>query len=444
MSINRELMLSQLQSLPEAQLSELIFLFRLDGVIATKASQTDRAIELIKAVESRGPKECTRLTDRVQTYCTAESPPQLGLMLTLPKRCWSPANSPPAALLRAEFGVVPFTGRVSEITALRHWIDTAASIALGLLTGPGGRGKTRLAIEAATLASTQGWTTGFSSASALVTLVDHLPDNMRVLVVIDYAEEDPSALMRALRSASARFSATTGSLRILLLARNAGEWFQQLQESRDLRDFFYPQRDFLRIRLTELAQNSDDGNSLFALARTAFREKLEISTHGSAQYMTTTARDALIIFTQALLVELGADLATDSNTRKSTYDPSDECDESVVLDYLLARESGFWHRALARHGLAESHWRLFEVLVAAVAYAGGTRNPTETEQLFRNYARKFEIDALIIEVYRLVLTATYGVDLGIESLQPDRLGERLMSRHAASEIIEIASFRATI
>ncbi len=79
MNIDRQELLDRLKALPEARLTELIFVFKLDDIIATKAAPTERAIELIKAVESLGPEAYARLAARVMPEDTTGSRSDLGV-----------------------------------------------------------------------------------------------------------------------------------------------------------------------------------------------------------------------------------------------------------------------------------------------------------------------------------------------------------------------------
>lgn len=65
----------------------------------------------------------------------------------------------PSRMLRTYFEVVPFSGRETELSQLKKWRDTAvAETAVHLIHGPGGQGKTRLAIHLARLWAAEGWT----------------------------------------------------------------------------------------------------------------------------------------------------------------------------------------------------------------------------------------------------------------------------------------------
>lgn len=70
MSIDRQELLARLKALPDAQLSELIFTLRLDDTIPAKAAPTERAIELIRAVEAQGSEAYERLVARVLPRAT--------------------------------------------------------------------------------------------------------------------------------------------------------------------------------------------------------------------------------------------------------------------------------------------------------------------------------------------------------------------------------------
>ena len=65
----------------------------------------------------------------------------------------------PSRMLRTKFEIVPFIGRDTEISQLKKWRDTDISrVAVCLIHGPGGQGKTRLAVQLARMWAEEGWT----------------------------------------------------------------------------------------------------------------------------------------------------------------------------------------------------------------------------------------------------------------------------------------------
>ncbi len=136
----------------------------------------------------------------------------------------------PAALLRADRRIVEFIGR-PELGQLRDWCDGERQPQVLLLTGAGGTGKTRLALELARGQQAHGWTCrvvrdgGEAEVVAAARAVTAGP----VLLIIDYAESR-LGLPGLLRAAAGD---DAGRLKILLIARSKGEWWEQLEAGTD-------------------------------------------------------------------------------------------------------------------------------------------------------------------------------------------------------------------
>ncbi|MFJ4691488.1 tetratricopeptide repeat protein, partial [Streptomyces sp. NPDC088766] len=131
----------------------------------------------------------------------------------------------PAALLRADTEAVAFHGREQELADLHAWCTTnPAKIAIQVITGPGGQGKTRLARHLTDTLSHENWVTGHlrSDLADHDTSPDFTPLNtaLPLLLVVDYAETRP----RLLRRLITHLHTTRHRVRLLLLARSDGEW----------------------------------------------------------------------------------------------------------------------------------------------------------------------------------------------------------------------------
>ncbi|SDH98604.1 Tetratricopeptide repeat-containing protein [Sinosporangium album] len=134
-------------------------------------------------------------------------------------------DSAPALLLRHSEAVVPFTGRERELAELLAWCSDPDAGRLRLLVGPGGVGKSRLAAELyERLDRSWGYLEIADEAEADALSRLREVSGGRLLVVVDYAETR-TGLAGLLNEAAA----DEGSrLRVLLLARSAGEWWRQL------------------------------------------------------------------------------------------------------------------------------------------------------------------------------------------------------------------------
>jgi hypothetical protein len=143
-------------------------------------------------------------------------------------------RSNPNRLLEAAYGVAPFRGRLAELDRIATWCDSAQSADIALVTGEGGRGKTRLALQICK-GRTEGsgksghWITGFlrppeENPDLTVLLHTKLP----LLVVVDYAETRADQVVELVRhfcgSEATEEPGPQRRWRVLLLARVAGDW----------------------------------------------------------------------------------------------------------------------------------------------------------------------------------------------------------------------------
>ena len=155
-----------------------------------------------------------------------------------PARIPLPIEFTPLQLIQARHAIVPFQ-EGPEIQQLRTWAtrmpEEAArheghgDIAVAVVTGVGGTGKTRMAVQLCEEFSRKGWCAGFlpstteitdAELSALVEVVTEL------LVVVDYAEEARRGLVaRVVRALQDRKTPT----RIVLTARGTDQWWDSFR-----------------------------------------------------------------------------------------------------------------------------------------------------------------------------------------------------------------------
>ncbi|MBI1381439.1 MAG: tetratricopeptide repeat protein [Planctomycetaceae bacterium] len=130
--------------------------------------------------------------------------------------------------LRAQQRAIPLLGRDAEIEQLLAWLGDPRPMALRLVTGLAGTGKTRLAQELCDMARVEGWHAGFLGRSDLDAFLGDLTRNWAwrspTLVVIDYAAARVEQLEKllALIERQLRFDSKLPSLRVLLLERHRG------------------------------------------------------------------------------------------------------------------------------------------------------------------------------------------------------------------------------
>ena len=182
----------------------------------------------------------------------------------------------PGSLLAADAEVVTFIGRGPLLDELTAWRDGPVPVSMRLIVGPGGQGKTRLAIELAARARAAGWAAGFIrtrlQAERSLELRDvrrlgaRLSESTRpVLLIADYADAHPvdvEALYEELGAAGLR-----SRVRLVLLARAAGSWWDNLEQ-------YGPVGDMRRVELPGLATAVADREDGYLAAAAGLARRL--------------------------------------------------------------------------------------------------------------------------------------------------------------------------
>ncbi|MFI0938678.1 hypothetical protein [Streptomyces sp. NPDC021020] len=245
----------------------------------------------------------------------------------------------PSTLLQAGAATVDFAGRSAELARARRWRDAKGTLRVCLVHGPGGQGKTRLAMQVAAEWRVQGWTVlgAFHHRDRQAPPAFSVPEGLDraagVLVVVDYAERwDTEELLTLLGDTSA--GADRGiRVRVLLLARPSGVWWQNIS--------YRVEREFgIRAERFELPPAESDPTvsreGLFSAARDRFSELLAVpEARAALPPARLLGRDDYQLVLAVHMAALGAVLAT----RHGDAPPSEP---AAVSAYLLARERDHW------------------------------------------------------------------------------------------------------
>jgi tetratricopeptide (TPR) repeat protein len=144
---------------------------------------------------------------------------------------WSRTRRPRslAELMRPQSESVRFFGRETELQELSEWCDGTGT-SVRLLTGSGGQGKTRLALELARRQAAAQWVVvrvRDTVAPEHFSVLRHV--RVPLLLVMDYADSRPNSVVEVMSVLEEKEDLYP--VRVLLLARSAGEWWQQLPAS---------------------------------------------------------------------------------------------------------------------------------------------------------------------------------------------------------------------
>ncbi len=337
------------------------------------------------------------------------------LMITAKR--WLPGCSPPGALFRPEYGVAPFHLRDEELADLLGWCKARKAVQVRLYTGPGGIGKTRLALEVCRTLRERGWQAGFVSHDAPAADVWRVVSNRRkpILLVVDHAESRGGLLSALLREI---LSANEEKIRLLLLARAVFDRWNQLKgEEGDIGELLNDPTTS-RHSLRPLAMTFKDRKKSYMIAGRALSDNLglpppeHIPEDINAPY-----------FERVLLLHMQALLAIESINVRG---------EDNILDCALRREQLFWMELLADQKLSpnvtESN---IDRAMAAITLGGGVETQEQAIQTIGQLACfAHHPEVVLADIVRL-LHRYYPGDSRkqwIEPLQPDLLGRHLIKR----------------
>ncbi|MCM3920146.1 serine protease [Frankia sp. AiPs1] len=339
----------------------------------------------------------------------------------------------PTSLLRPGRTVVGFYGRDSWIGDLTGWcVKESAPWAVRLITGPGGQGKTRLALELCDDLSAAGWVSGFLARSILAGLLEKIVEtDTPVLLIVDYAEARARHLSALFRVLQQRTPAKR--VRILLLARSAHDeadwWWQIRDELRDKLD-----NRLVPEPLTDLEPRQDDRSGSYQRALTDLaRAWSQVDTEADWTALATTMAIPADLddprYTLALaLHERALAALLQAGPNPITALPAD----TENTDILLAHEGRYWAETADAppHHLSRKYiWRLRHQAVVAAALCGATSEEEAIATLRRlphlkdqNSADLAMLAAWLRDLYPSPPNAYWG------SLVPDRIAEHLIGQ----------------
>ncbi len=319
-----------------------------------------------------------------------------------------------SALLRAEYAVVPFhPARAAELAELRSWAAMEVDADVRLLHGPGGMGKTRLAMELADGLRGEEWDAGFLRREADAAAAEAFAGLVRgarpLLVVVDYAETRQE-VVRELLAAANRHGRP--KVRVLLLARSIGDWWEAARRSDpDAQELTAHAR---AVELRPVPDGPDTRRAFFEAAGRAFAGRLGIEAPAAPAPDLADPG-----FGRPLFLAVAALAAVRGTTVASA---------EGALRWILDRERRQWDGRLEASGLAPELFRRVLAQAAALAVlAGGAGDEGGLRGLVAATPEARGVDGEKLAAIARILTTLYPERAGLGVLKPDILGEELVA-----------------
>jgi tetratricopeptide (TPR) repeat protein len=287
----------------------------------------------------------------VQQDAASEASPVMG------RKATADAGPGLAALLRPESGTVAFTGRAGELEELRAW---RASNPVRVLCGEAGVGKTRLALEIAAEHNAAGgtWRPVPVGQEADAIRAARAASAGPLLLIVERAEtrEGLDELLRAALK-------DPGPVRVLLIARALGEWWDKLIEASDPAvSRLLSATEPLRLA-APVSENASDAD-LAKAAVPHFAQALSVDAPERVTVEPADRRVPLLVIHAATVLAL---------LRFSTYWVTSlrVVIDDHALEDLLEYEAHYWQRAASAAGLP-ARAALVKQLIAASSLLGAT------------------------------------------------------------------------
>ena len=323
-----------------------------------------------------------------------------------------------ARYLRPEEAVVPFRSR-PELEELLRWCVSGGHAAVRLVTGDGGAGKTRIALRLSEELEANGWQPLWVPRGSERDAVEaaHTMGQPCVLVV-DYAETRTD-LVGLLDDVAADQNGP--DLRVVLLARSAGEWWQQLLASVEEQTAGLLGTEAM-ITLGPVRAVGGP-QEIFGDAAAAFAQKMGTGRPDAKLVLSDPDPVVLVVHAAALLAVV--DHATGASPRDQAVSGRE------VLETLLGHEARYWARSAAGRSL-DLDVSLLRLAVAVGCLIGADSETTASALLSRipdldSAERRGRVARWLHDLY-----PTPNEDDGREyewlgPLRPDRLAEQLIT-----------------
>ncbi len=338
--------------------------------------------------------------------------------LQMPARQWRAGTGmADSQLLRAEEALLPFDpARQPDVDSLNAWLDDERwPQAVRLITGAGGQGKTRLALELCWQRQAGGWYTGFFDSDLEVNRMAASWQALRnlnqpLLIVIDYAETRQAAFLALLKASLQNLG--DQPVRILLLARDGGEWWDNLP-SKDpfCEGLLSGHATSGPFRLPPLYEAEPDKREAYNKALHAFANALDVPAPDIVPDLLGEHFGRPLYIQMAALLALYGEVPTTAQG---------------LTKALLNHERRYWLGLLSQFNWPEPERRA-EQLLALSTLAGGFATPKAAEPYWNKAKGAVLRPAEFNSLFR-ALAMLYPGTQGLQALRPDLLGEALVAQ----------------
>ena len=320
------------------------------------------------------------------------------------------ATRSPLQLIKARTGIVPFTGR-DKLAKLTDWANKQPEegredLAVAVVTGVGGSGKTRLAAELCSNLEKNGWVAGFipktaKLSEAELTWLTRVESHL--LLVLDYAEESHKEELTRLLSRLRERAAPT---RVVLTARSAGAWLDDL-----LKDDVLSGAMAQGLRRFELPRQAETSAKMAKRAAKRFARYLETPEPTDVEIPQNLRWTTLDFVFHGWLIASEVDAAGLPSSREGLYEE------------ILRREIKYWQDEAKRQEMVTVSEATLRTSAAVLSLIG-PRTVSETADVLSRLPEWSEVE--LRKSYAELLSKLLADPGEAYVLRPDPVAEKLV------------------
>ncbi|MER7278030.1 tetratricopeptide repeat protein [Dactylosporangium sp. NPDC000244] len=244
-----------------------------------------------------------------------------------------PARPTDLQLLAPKFGIVPFVDRGGILEDLCGWSRGTDPLAVAVVIGHAGSGKTRLAAEVCRQLESAGWDAGWATDLTKVA-AQHI--RRPTLLALDYGDQTDGDSIAALLARLAD-RPDGAQVRILLTARHCGRWWEWLRPA--IAGYCRGGEAYV-VDLGDKPLSANERSEHAHAAARAFAKRLGKTTPAQVDLVAEDFDSPLLIHMAVLLAVHG---------ERMTSAPGGQ--RRRLLNALLGRERRRWNERLAAHRL---------------------------------------------------------------------------------------------
>lgn len=320
------------------------------------------------------------------------------------------SDQAPSQLFNPKHRVTPFLGRDEIFNQILDWCETDNDFSAHALSAPGGTGKTRLAIELIRELNTNGWLAGFAKEGHSLDGLLTSTSAKKIFITLDYADYRSSDLENLISVVRRLVNTGNKHVRILMLARPDNSWWEKVDNL--LEDNFYSHYQENQPKNQTLPTLETDNIELSQIFKSRLAKVMETTLPNSSFIPSLPKNSTPLTWMMAAYLQFHG-----SNEKKTSV-------EQLCRAMVFTHERKYIENKLTNKIYLNATLQYLSL----ITFSGGIYDADTSRRLVDNIPQLSDVDTPTKDHIFEVIHSIYPLNDGVNSLQPDLLGEYLCTR----------------